>query len=43
MYMFDTSILSDLMERTPSAELQEKIRAVPLEQQCTSWLLARVV
>ena len=36
MYMLDTDILSDLMKRTPSPELQEKVRTVPVEEQFTS-------
>ena len=34
--MLDTDILSDLMKRTPSPELQEKVRTVPVEEQFTS-------
>ena len=36
MYLFDTDILSDLMKRTPSPELQAKLRSVPAEEQFTS-------
>lgn len=36
MYMFDTDILSDLMKRAPSAHLQAKICAIPVEEQFTS-------
>ena len=36
MYMLDTDILSALMRRTPSPELQEKIRTVSVEEQFTS-------
>ena len=34
--MLDTDILSDLLKRTPSPELQEKVRTVPVEEQFTS-------
>ena len=36
MYMFDTDILSNLMRKSPSHELQARIGAVPVEEQFTS-------
>ena len=36
MYLFDTDILSDLMKKIPSPELQAKVRSVPAEEQFTS-------
>ncbi|MGH3147481.1 MAG: type II toxin-antitoxin system VapC family toxin [Rubrobacter sp.] len=36
MYLLDTDILSNLMKRSPSSELVEKLTRVPVEQQFTS-------
>ncbi len=36
MYLFDTDILSNLMKRSPSHDLLERVRSVPVEHQFTS-------